>query len=82
MNAINASFWELCDIKHVVKDNAKFWELVNKGRERRLREVRKPAEGSAGELVEVIAVIDGDTVYCAYCWPEVLACVWAIKKSI
>lgn len=82
MNATKANFWDLCDVKHVVKDNAKFCELVDKGHGRRLVEPRKPAEGIAGELVEVIAVIDGDTVYCAYCWPLVLACVWAAKKSI
>ena len=64
---------------YIVKDNAKFIELVDKKGVRRLSVVRKPAEGVAGELVEIIAVIDNGKVYCAYRWPEVLAYAWEIR---
>lgn len=65
---------------YIVKDNAKFWDLVNKGRGRRLSVVRKQAAAGVGELVEIVAVIDGNKIYCAYCWPEVLAYVWESKS--
>lgn len=66
---------------YLVKDNTKFWDMVDKGKGKRITVTRIPANGVTGELVEILAVIDGNKIYTAYRWPEVLGHIWAAAKA-